>query len=74
MRDVKIWTHALTPDGDDQALAATGELRSGDIVTQYDLGTLGGQVVLPLAGAGFEVQVAFQGPSSYGTVHGKAAR
>jgi hypothetical protein len=73
-RDVKIWTHALTPDGDDQALAATGELRSGDVVSLYDLGTLGGQVILPLAGAGFDVQIAFQGPSSSGTVAGKDAR
>ena len=63
VRDVKIWTHALTSDGDDQALPAAGELCSGDVITGYDLGTLGGQVVLPLAGTGFEVQVAFQGPS-----------
>ena len=66
VRDVKIWTHALTRDGDDQALPAAGELSSGDVITGYDLGTLGGQVVLPLAGAGFQVQVAFQGPSKDG--------
>lgn len=74
VRDVKVWTHALTHDGDDQALAATGELRSGDAVTTYDLGTLGGQVVLSLDGAGFEVQVAFQGPSPSAMVPRKDAR
>jgi amino acid permease len=60
VRDVKVWTHALAPDGGDQALPAAGELRSGDVVTAYDLAALGGQVVLPLAGDGFEVRVAFQ--------------
>ena len=63
VRDVKIWTHALTRDGDDQALPTAGELCSGDVITGYNLGAPGGQVVLPLAGIGFEVQVAFQGPS-----------
>ncbi len=63
VRDLKVWTHALAPDGDDQALPATGEIRSGDVVTACDLGGLGGQVVLPLADGGFVVQVAFQGPS-----------
>jgi len=63
VRDVKIWTHALTRDGDDQALSAAGELCSGDVITGYDLGALGGQVILPLAGVGFQVQVAFQGSS-----------
>ena len=70
---MKVWAHALTHDGGDQALAATGELRSGDVVTAYDLGTLGGQVVLSLTGAGFEVQVAFQGPSPSETVPRKGA-
>ena len=59
VRDVKVWTHALAPDGEDRALPATGEIRSGGVVTPYDLETLGRQVVLPLAGAGFEVQIEF---------------
>jgi amino acid permease len=68
VRDVKVWTHALAPDGDDHALPAAGEIRSGDVVTACDLAALGGQVVLPLAGADLVVQVAFQGPSPSGTV------
>jgi hypothetical protein len=74
VRDVKVWTHARTPDGGDQALPATGEIRSSDVVTTCDLGALGGQVVLPLAGAGFEAQVAFQGPSPSGMVPSKDVR
>jgi amino acid permease len=67
-RDVKIWAHALALDGGDQVLPAVAEFRSGNVVTPYDLGALGGQVVLPLAGAPFEVQLAFQGLSLAGTV------
>jgi hypothetical protein len=63
VRDIKVWAHALAPDGSDQALQATGELGSGGVVTRYDLGSLGGQVVLPLAGEGFAVQVALAGLS-----------
>jgi hypothetical protein len=63
IRDVKVWTHACTPDGGDQGLQAAGELRTGDAVAAFDLGTLDGQVVLPLSDAGFEVQVAFPGPA-----------
>jgi hypothetical protein len=74
VRDVKVWAHALAPDGGDEALPGTGEVRSGDVVTPYDLGTFGDQVVLPLSGAGFEVQVAFQGPSPSGTVPREDAR
>jgi amino acid permease len=59
VRDVKVWTHALAPDGSDQALPAAGEIRSGDVITPCDLGALGGQVVLPLAGNGCEVQITF---------------
>lgn len=73
VRDVKVWTHALTPDGEDRVLQATGEIRSGDVVTPYDLGTLGGQVVLPLAGSGFEVQVAFEGSPTKEPVPGQDA-
>jgi hypothetical protein len=49
-------------------LPAAVEIRSGDVVTAHDLGTLGGQVVHPLAGAGFEVQITFSEPSPSGTV------
>jgi amino acid permease len=63
VREVKIWAHALTPDGGDQALPATAETRSGNVATAHDLETLGGQVVLPLAADGLEVQIALQAPS-----------
>jgi hypothetical protein len=74
VRDVKVWTHAIAPDGDDRALPAAGELRNGEVVTAYDLGALGGQVVLPLVADDFEVQVAFPRPSPSGPVPGKDAR
>jgi len=65
--DLKVWIHARGPEGDDQALPAIAEVRSGDVVTSCDPGALGGQVVVPLAkppeSGDFSVQVAFQGPS-----------
>jgi amino acid permease len=67
VRDLKVWLHARASDGGDQALPAVAEIRNGEAVTAYEMGSLGGQVVRPLASPGFEVQVAFQGPSPSGT-------
>jgi hypothetical protein len=74
VRDVKVWAHGLAPDGDDRALSAAAEIRSGEVVTACDLGALGGQVVLPLAGAGFEAQITFQEPSPSAIIPRKDAR
>lgn len=63
IRDVKVWTHALSDDGADQPLPASAELRCGEALTTCDLGSLDGQVVLPLSGADFAVRIGLQGSS-----------
>jgi hypothetical protein len=49
-RDLKVWAHTITPEGDSEGLLALLEVQCGDEKKDFDLKLAGGQVVLPLRG------------------------
>jgi hypothetical protein len=49
-REVKIWVHRLTPEGESEGLPAAVELHSGDTTRRAALDPWGGQVLLPFGG------------------------
>ena len=58
-RELKVWAHRLTTEGNSQGLAARLELQDGAQTHQVDLSDSNGQVVLPLADEGCEVKLTF---------------
>jgi amino acid permease len=46
-RELKIWAHRVTPEGHSKRLRATLTILNGHPVTEFDLGALGGLVVVP---------------------------
>jgi len=49
-RELKVWAHKVTPDGNSQGLPALVEFHCGSEIKQFDLKLSGGQIVLPVAG------------------------
>jgi hypothetical protein len=49
-RDLKVWAHKITPEGDSEGLPALLRVHCGDEKKEYDLKLSEGQVVLPLEG------------------------
>jgi hypothetical protein len=56
-RQLKVWTHRITPTGDSEALPARVEIRCGGESRQFDLRQSTGQVVVPLSGAPYQVNI-----------------
>jgi len=48
-RDLKVWAHRITPEGDSEALAARLEVELGEEVKQIDLDLTQGQALIPSA-------------------------
>jgi amino acid permease len=57
-RQLKVWTHRVTPTGDSEALAAHVEVRSGGESRQLDLHECAGQAVVPLSGTPYRVTIS----------------
>jgi hypothetical protein len=57
-KELKVWAHRVTADGDSEGLPAVAEVRAGGEPARFDLGVSGGQVVLPLIGGPFSVRIA----------------
>jgi hypothetical protein len=49
-RDLKVWAHKITPEGNSEGLPALLEVHRGHEKKDFDLKLSGGQVVLPLEG------------------------
>jgi hypothetical protein len=60
IRDVKVWAHTISEDGDDQALAARATICADGQARTYELEAFGGQVVQPIEGTRIEVDLEFQ--------------
>lgn len=58
VRELKVWAHALLPDGGSEALPLGLEVRSGGRVHQVDLQRLAGQTLMPVDGAACRVRIA----------------
>lgn len=56
-RELKLWAHALTPEGRPAPLPAQVELDDGAEIRRLDLGRAGGLAVLPIGGAGYRVRI-----------------
>ena len=56
-RDLKVWAHKITPEGDSEGLPALLEVRCGDEEKDFDLKLAGGQVVLPLEGQACQLAI-----------------
>lgn len=49
-RELKVWAHRVTPDGNSEGLPALVEVHCGENTKRFDLKLSGGQAVLPLTG------------------------
>jgi hypothetical protein len=56
-RELKVWAHRVTPDGDSRPLPAVVEVRCGDVTRRVDLSLSRGQVVLPISRGACEVRI-----------------
>ncbi len=58
-RDLKVWTHKITPEGDSQGLPARLAVHNGGEKKEFDLKLSGGQVVLPLPDETCRLEITF---------------
>jgi hypothetical protein len=58
-RELKVWLHQLTPEGDSEALPASVEIQCGNQKQEFDLSSANGQVLLPINGETCQVEVTF---------------
>ncbi|HZG42516.1 MAG TPA: hypothetical protein VEY93_06105, partial [Longimicrobium sp.] len=61
-RELKVWVHRVTPEGDSEALPALVEMHSGEEVHRSDLGLLGGEAHLPFSGDACRVRITLSPP------------
>ncbi|UCC64864.1 MAG: hypothetical protein JSV36_07435 [Anaerolineae bacterium] len=64
-RELKVWAHKITPEGDSEGLPALLEVHRGHEKKEFDLKLSGGQVVLPLDGQACRLAITL--PESSGT-------
>lgn len=62
-RELRVWVHRVTPEGDSEAVPALVEMHSGDAVHRSDLGLLGGEARLPFPGDACRVRITLSPPS-----------
>lgn len=59
-RELKIWLHQLTPEGNSEGLRASVEIHWGDQQQKFDLSSANGQVVLPFSGEACCIEIGFR--------------
>ncbi|MGH7797221.1 MAG: hypothetical protein ACREQ2_20375 [Candidatus Binatia bacterium] len=64
-RELKVWAHKVTPDGNSEALPALVEFHCGSEIKQFDLKLSGGQVIWPITGDECRLRVTL--PETEGT-------
>lgn len=69
-RELKVWTHKITPEGDSESLPARVEVRCGDEREAVDLELFGGQVVLPLTGEACRLEIVLPDRSARNSPYG----
>lgn len=67
-RDLKVWVHQITPEGQSESLPVLAEIRSGDAVRSVDLRLTGGQAVLLLSAPACYVTLFFDSPREPGAL------
>lgn len=63
-RELKVWAHQITPEGNSEGLPARLQVHCGGEKKEFDLKLSGGQVVLPLNGAACQLTITL--PESSG--------
>jgi hypothetical protein len=59
-KELKVWAHKVTPEGESEALPALVDVRCGDKATRLDLKLSGGQVLLPITGEVCRVEITLR--------------
>jgi hypothetical protein len=63
-KELKVWAHRITPDGDSEGLPGLLEVHLANKTRRFDLKLSGGQVVLPLTGAECWLEITFDALST----------
>jgi hypothetical protein len=63
-RELKMWAHKITPEGDSEGLPVWLEVHCGGEKKEFDLKLSGGQVVLPLNGEACRLTITLTESSS----------
>jgi hypothetical protein len=58
VRELKVWAHRVTPDGESNALAARAAVNLGDETKHFDLGLTRGQALISVPNSSFKVDLA----------------
>jgi hypothetical protein len=58
-REIKVWAHRITPEGNSEALPALLEVQNRSETKTFDLKLTGGQVILPHTGGEFSFRIVF---------------
>src|SRR5262249_52336908 len=64
-RELKVWAHAITPEGISESLPVFLTVYDGDERREFDLGRSGGQTVIHLAHESCRLEMTFPAPVSY---------
>jgi amino acid permease/predicted transcriptional regulator len=56
-RELKIWVHRVTPEGDSDPIGGSVTVQTGGETKRFDIKLAKGRVVLPLTGATFRVDI-----------------
>jgi hypothetical protein len=62
-RELKVWAHAITPEGISESLPMLLTVYDGDERREFDLGRSGGQKVLRLAQKSYRLEITFPTPT-----------
>jgi hypothetical protein len=62
-REVKVWAHAITPEGISESLSVLLTVYDGDERREFDLARSGGQTVLHLAHELCRLEITFPAPA-----------
>jgi hypothetical protein len=57
MQDVKVWAHAITPEGHSEPLTLRMPLMSADRAQSFDVKEVQGKVVVPVHGVPMEIRL-----------------
>jgi amino acid permease len=63
LKELKVWVHSVTTDGDSRALAAIAHISCDDQSRQFDLKSMGGQLIVPLVNPTQSLKVQFSNRS-----------
>jgi hypothetical protein len=63
-KELKVWAHKVTPEGESEALPALVDVRCGDKTTRLDLKLSGGQALLPLTGEVCRLEITLRRETS----------